>query len=232
MLLLVLFVYIIVCLILFVLLLVILILVIPFEYQAKAVKTEAIRADMKGSWLFGSLSFRLSYCKGEQLYCTTNIFGITKSFSPHMPGKKKKDIKEKKERRTKQKNSKSIGTSEFLRPYVIKKVLITIAATFKRLLPENIDAAFRYGFDDPYYTGMVSALTSNLNSQTRHHTIMLEPVFEGTLLEGYLKIKGSIVLAALVIPILKLVLSDPFKYMIFEGIRKRTKRISISQKGV
>lgn len=73
-----------------------------------------------------------------------------------------------------------------------------LSRILKELLPRSMDGCLRFGFDDPFTTGQICAAAALLLPLYRDR-LTIQPIFDRTVLDGELSLKGRIRLIVLLI---------------------------------
>ncbi len=86
---------------------------------------------------------------------------------------------------------------------------------FRHILPRKVSGNVRFGFDDPYRTGQVLAAVSPFYS-IYGKSLALDPVFDGTALDGEIHIRGRIRAATLLWIAVRVFLNRNFRKLLRE----------------
>lgn len=165
-----------------------LMLVMPVYYGFSGTKEDVLilEAEVFGSLKWIHLVFRMRDMTTNELnlkFLGIPIRIMDKKKHPHIEEKTKKDVK-------------SIKTYK-KRPKVSKELLMQIAdlftETLKHIRPRRLEIKGRYGFNDPYHTGIACALVNSIIPQVNKCKIDLVPVFDGEIMEGNFILEGYIV---------------------------------------
>ncbi len=173
----------------FLLLLLVCLLFIPFEYYCKGVRLMKENLTFAVVWFWGLFGFQGVITREDGFNGSVIILG----FRIKVRGNSEK--KEKPEKK-KKKKSKRFKIQSFLSPHSIRLLLATIQKSMKHILPGRIEGYGRLGFEDPYYTGLVSAFLESLK-HVHLHSVDIEYCFDEEVYEGELYIEGRLFLVYL-----------------------------------
>lgn len=209
-------------LLLILLILLLFILLIPFSYKLRGVSREkkTVWADLH--WLFGLLGITGTYELGTGFTGKVRIFGIPIRMSAEdlskmgkSKVKKEKEQEEKKKKKKKKNNRIKVFTLEGL-----QYVLHSVNTVLRQVLPRRFEGYGILGFDDPYYTGILSAVLESLRGIGAHN-MKLEYAFDREVFEGELYLEGRIIIIVLLYIALRVLLHKSSRNMLL-GVRRRS----------
>ncbi len=197
------------------------ILLIPFSYKMRAISQEkkSVWADVH--WLFGLLGVTGTYELGLGFTGKVRILGIpikvsSEDLSKMAKGKDKdKDKKEKEKKKKKKSGRVKVFTVEGL-----EYVLGSVGKVIRQVLPRCFEGYGILGFDDPYYTGILSAVLESLRGIGAHN-MNLEYAFDREVYEGEFYLEGRIIIIVLLYIALRVLLHKSSRNM-FLGVRRRS----------
>lgn len=183
------------------------ILFIPVGYSfagAKADDSASVRARI--SLFFGlvGIVFRKSFfSKGKvELRVLGLKFGINTDRKAS-EGEKKITEKEKKEKKEKRKGA---NLSAVFDKNLRKTFINAFIKVFNHIKPRHFYLEGRFGFEDPYYTGIALAAINILGPALKQYRINARAVFDDEILEGKMLLSGRVVIYKLAFIALKLYL--------------------------
>ena len=88
----------------------------------------------------------------------------------------------------------------------------------KHLMPQKFTGTLKFGFDDPYYTGMLSAALSPFYGAYGKN-VSITPYFDREILEGDLFLKGRISIGLILYILARVMLNKRFRYVL-KKVRK------------
>lgn len=97
-----------------------------------------------------------------------------------------------------------------------------LSRILKELLPRSMDGCLRFGFDDPFTTGQICAAAALLLPLYRDR-LTIQPIFDRTVLDGELSLKGRIRLIVLLIAGLRVWRDRDCRY-VYENYQKRKRQ--------
>ena len=202
---------------LFLLAILLLVLIVPIDYGFKVFKYENTAFRGKISWLWGLVKADFTTASSEPKTMEIKLLGFPISLNLNKEEKTKKKAKKQKEKKVDKGRSKGevLLYKEFFNRELLEVMLSTIKKLLQRLKPRKFILKGTYGFDDPYYTGIITAMASSLYPMMRNYsTIEIVPSFGETKLEGETKIQGRIIVVLFLFIMLRLVLAKPMRRII------------------
>ena len=152
-------------------------LFLPLNYQVQFSSDEKTTLAARMSWS-GLVAGSYKVGRGVKF----RVLGYRISFSRSSP------------RKAKQRNegdAKNKKTKKRRVPNIDIKVVWSIARkVIKHLSPQRIEADLRFGFEDPYYTGIMGAL---LYTRFGGSSVRLTPVYDEEVLEGWFLVEGRVI---------------------------------------
>lgn len=206
-----------------------LVIFVPYEYRIMGKKLEATY--VKGSiiWLFGgvSINFRKSIPQKAEIFL--RLFGFRKDISgnPNKKRNKESDIQKKKEE-----NKESEGYRVFLKTNVLKAIWSFVARIMKNIAPRKLYIKARVGFEDPALTGLLYGIQHIYTNDSKQYQIHIHPVFEDEVIEGRFLIRGKIWLPYLILVLVRLLGSKPFRNIWMKKIKLKMKRRKITWQSI
>ncbi|KNY24900.1 DUF2953 domain-containing protein [Pseudobacteroides cellulosolvens] len=200
-----------------ILIFILLILFIPFRYSVIARKHEDIFIKASGSWLCGLLGFVFSkrYGRKSMLYVRLlNIrFGINKRKKDKQSLKIESDNPQKDKKPGK-------NNGRFLDKNFLKHMMKAVKELFYHIKPQKFKLEGRYGFEDPFYTGVALASFNIMRPLFMKYDVNVNAVFEEEILEGNFLIKGRLILIAIVFIGLKTIFNKNVRKILFSKEEK------------
>ena len=95
-----------------------------------------------------------------------------------------------------------------------------IKELFYHIKPRKFKLEGRYGFEDPFYTGIALASINIMRPLFINYDVNVNAVFEEDILEGSLLIKGRMVLIAVVFIALKTIFNKNVRKILFSREEK------------
>lgn len=188
-------------------------LFIPFGYMFVGKKYEAVAVRSNVSWLFGLVMVTFKKNMGSKGYMVLQLCGLNFKLKPQE--KKNREKGKEKEKGNKKKNRKKpTGILRFFNKEFTGLILKAFIDLFNIVKPKRFYLEGRFGFEDPYHTGIASALLNILRQQLRMIPINAHAVFDEEVLEGKLLISGRIMLIRVVYIALKLYLNKHVRSLI------------------
>jgi hypothetical protein len=184
------------------------ILFIPIRYSFAGTKVDdsaSVRASI--SLFFGLVRFvfRKKFLEKEKLQL--QVFGLKFKINTDRKAsaeKKKKDVKEDIEIEEKHKG---MNFSAIFDKKLRKTFFDAFIKIFNHIKPKHFYLEGKYGFEDPYYTGITLAAINILAPILKQYRINARAVFDDEILEGRMLISGKVVIYKLVFIALKLCLN-------------------------
>jgi|LGOV01.1.fsa_nt_gb hypothetical protein len=200
---------------LFILIILAIIILIPYSYYAEVEKYDDMKIRGVVSWLFGGLKILILKEPDGKAKAKIRFLGFEKRLDLDKDkddgtGKDGKNSKKK----DKEKKKKSFNR-EYLKKKLIRKVLTVVKKLWKHLWPNVITARIKAGFDNPMYTGYMCALYSQSYILPKKYDIRMEPVFDEDILEGEGSVEGRIWIVYILVLALGLVVTKPFRKILF-----------------
>lgn len=195
--------------------LVLLIIVIPYEYSAFGKKSEECYVRGSFSWLFGGIKLGIYKAWPGPMEASITILGIKKKIEIR---KKAMTLKEEKHRKRKR-----LSTKKYLNIDLIKKVLSAALKILAHCKPRKFYINARAGFEDPSYTGLICAVRGLANQFLEKYHIRIQPVFDEELIEGRFLIRGRIWLPYLILVVVGILITKPFRYILISNIKVKIK---------
>lgn len=186
-----------------------LVLIIPVQYSASGSKAADYRLKAEISWLYRLVNF--SFVKdGSGTNFSVKILGLCfPGRSSSEPGKQQPREEEESKKR---KSGKAKGL-KWLQLFFKKEILTNAVMLAKNVLtvlkPKVFTLTAVFGFEDPYYTGLVCALLSSFHPLLKHYRVSYRPVFDEEILQGGFTLQGRIILGVIVYLAVKFVLALP-----------------------
>lgn len=199
------------------------ILLIPFSYKLRAISKEekkSVWADVH--WLFGLLGIKGTYEYGLGFEGVIRILGIpikVKEEDLAKFGKGKEKDKGKKTKEKKEKEKKKSTRTKVFTVDALNYLLSRVSDVLHHLLPRRFEGYGILGFDDPYYTGIVSAVLESLRGIGAHH-MNIQYAFDREVYEGEIYMEGRIVIIYLVYMAIKLLVHKSSRDMLLGRRRK------------
>lgn len=134
-------------------------------------------------------------------------------------------------RKEKLKNNDKKSNISIPKKEVLKEIIKYIHDIFKILKPDSVKAQGCYGFDDPYYTGIVSALLGMVVPYIENKNIRLCPIYYEEKIDIDCSIKGSVRLYFILYRTLRFLLKKDIRNFLFikkEKMKQKTNRMCIS----
>ncbi|MDP3488192.1 MAG: DUF2953 domain-containing protein [Bacillota bacterium] len=152
-------------------------LLLPITYQAQFSSDEKTTLATRISW-FGLVVGSYKLGQGVELRVCGYRVSLSRG-SPKKPKERKEgDIQKEKSKRRK-------------RPNLDLRALWSIARkVIEHVSPQRIEAGLRFGFEDPYYTGVIGAF---LYTRFGGSSVRLTPVYDEEVLEGWFLVEGRVI---------------------------------------
>ncbi|ABR49079.1 hypothetical protein Amet_2929 [Alkaliphilus metalliredigens QYMF] len=206
-------------LLLFLLAILLLILIIPVDYHLMASKDLVVTFKGHIGWFWHLVKVDFTIINNSPKAIRIKLLGLP--ISIHTSGeerktyKKKQESKKPKKKKTTKKKVKYKNKFPLAWEHVTRELLDVIFLAIKRVLHHLKPKKFRlegvYGFDDPYYTGIILAITSSLQPLFNDSPLEITPSFGETKLEGELEVHGRIIVILFLWIVLQLTLSKPIR---------------------
>jgi len=155
------------------------ILCLPLSYRIHFKKHDHTALLGRVSW---SGLVVASYQIGEGL--KLRALGIPISLSTRLSATKARPTKDRVEKKTRRRGK--------LLSLDFKAMWFILRDVIQHVRPKRLEGDLRLGFEDPYYSGLVSALLSTL-SWWEKYSLRLTPVFEEASLEGWFLVEGKVI---------------------------------------
>jgi len=192
--------------------LIFLILFVPFRYSVIADKHECVFIKAQCSWLFGLTGFAFSKKSGSKSMLYARLVNIRFKINKE---KKAKHTRKIKSHDHKNNFSAPRKAGRFLDMDFIKAVIKAVKELFYHIKPQKFKLEGRYGFEDPFYTGIALASINIMRPLFSNYDVNVYAVFEDEVLEGSLLIKGRMVLIAAVFIALKTIFNKNVRKILF-----------------
>ncbi|MFZ5986815.1 MAG: DUF2953 domain-containing protein [Bacillota bacterium] len=189
-------------LILILLVLLLMVLFIPFNYLFEARKYDDALIRFRVSWLKGLAGFFYIKALNRKACMYISLFGL--KIGINAKGKAREEKVEEKEH-------KENNLQDFLDLDFLKCLIDSLKKILKHIKPKKFILKGRIGFEDPYYTGTVCALTNIFYTQLQDASIKIETVFDDEVIEGECLVQGRIALVVIAYIALRLYLSRPVR---------------------
>jgi len=202
--------------------LLLLVLLVPVRYSLFGEYYGKVKFDAGVSWLFRLIS--VSASKGDgKAGIEASFFGIRKPIG----GKKKETSEETSEEIEPEpdvendgkesapgflkKNRELLSDERFL--FAAERALNRTVRLLRHILPKNIEGDIRFGAEDPAVTGKVTGIVAALIPANRDR-VKFTPDFSGKAAEGYLRMKGRVLLIFLCVLAIQILLDKNVRYVI------------------
>ncbi len=196
---------------------VLLILFVPFKYSVIARKHEDIFIKASGSWLFGLLGFVFSKRYGSKKKLYVRLLHI--HFGINKWKKDKLALKIESDNPQIDKNT-GKNNGRYLNMNFLKPMMKAIKELFCHIKPKKFKLEGRYGFEDPFYTGVALASFNIMRPLFIKYDVNVNAVFEEEILEGNFLIKGRLILIAVVYIGLKTIFNKNVRKILFSKEEK------------
>jgi hypothetical protein len=203
---------------------ILLILFVPFDYHIKG-KKEEMNLSLEGSfaWLFGGVKVSISNITNKVrirllwLFSFTTNMGKTNGEKDSIKGK---TTKEKASEESK-KSRRRTNPLTYINRELIELVKRTMKRIYKYIKPDELFFEGDIGFEDPYYTGILSAIVYSSYRVPKGYYILINPVFDKEVYDGKLEIKGRLVMALILWSCLTILLTRPVFNIILKERKER-----------
>lgn len=184
-----------------------LILVMPIEFIVDGQKYEKAFIKAGFLWFMGAVGFQFIKVQSEEAIMCIRILGFKKTINISKIDKNRSKVKKKPKEKPKEKNySRNYLESDFL-----KCALKSSIKVLNHMKPKKFVVEGRIGFEDPYITGIVCAISNVLCKELKKANIKVYTVFDEEIFEGKCLIQGRMVLAYMAYVALRLYLSRPVR---------------------
>ncbi|MCX7710395.1 MAG: DUF2953 domain-containing protein [Clostridia bacterium] len=190
------------------LLLLLLILIIPIRYSLLGAKEETILFQAEISWLFNGIRGSAGYTSENGFSSKMLLVGREIRFN---------EPSDKTKQRKREKKETSVEWKDVMNQEFLNSVLQFLKDFFKHSMPQRFEISGRYGFEDPFVTGIACSFISALNLPN----INIVPEFEDEILEGRLLIQGRLILGVITILFVRFLLTKPVRNIIKKMMRKK-----------
>jgi hypothetical protein len=102
------------------------------------------------------------------------------------------------------KKIKNSNIKSFINIYELKDLIIAFKTIWKNIKPCRIIIKSRIGFEDPMYTGIFFALINQTVYMPKEFEIKLIPIFNESIIEGSIDIKGKIWIIGILTAVIQL----------------------------
>lgn len=220
-------------LLLFIFTIIALLVITPINYSLECSKYEKLNISSKTILFGGLFKVIISVNSQKKMYGILTFIGIPFSFETSLDSvkvDKKLNIKNKtvhktdelSETKTKKNTKNKKMTDEFVNNLNIDFIvhcLKYINKIWTSIKPKQLTLYAIYGFEDPYYTGLVCSFTNALSPILKEYDVNLSPSFGESILSGELKIKGRITIIVLIYVIVRFMVTNPIKNILKNIIR-------------
>lgn len=207
---------------LFILFVLLLVVLIPLKYKIRAYKDDKIGCRGEISWLWPMLKIDFDLGTTGSKAMTIRVLAFKKSIDIHkVEEARKKDKKEKSKLEKDFKRESPISIRDISKD-LIEEIIYMIRDVFRNLKPDKFVIEGIYGFDDPYHTGLVIAVTSSVYPLIKDcSSIKLNPSYRESILEGRLELEGRLIFIVFIFIILKFMFTKPVRKIIKKIFRKK-----------
>lgn len=196
---------------------VLLVLFIPFKYSVIARKHEDIFIKASGSWLFGLLGFVFSKRYGSKKKLYVRLLHIRFGVNKDKKDKLALKIDSDNTRRDKKPRK---NNGRFLDKNFLKTMMKAVKELFYHIKPKRFKLEGRYGFEDPFYTGVALASFNIMRPLFMKYDVNVNAVFEEEILEGNFLIKGRLIMIVVVFIGLKTIFNKNVRKILFSKEEK------------
>jgi hypothetical protein len=191
-------------------------LFVPFRYSVVARKHEDTNIKANGSWLFGlvGITFFKKFGNKSKLHVRLLQIRIEINKRKNMKLSPKTDSKDlKNDKKTRIRGS-------FLDKDFLKPAIKALKELFYHIKPRRFKLEGRYGFEDPFYTGIALASFNIIQPLFTNYDVNVCPVFEEEIFEGNFLIKGRLILIAVVVIAIKTIFNKNLRKILFSKEEK------------
>ena len=202
------------------------IIVVPYDYRAAGERSGESDVSVLISWLFGGLKLdsRKRSRKKNELVLT--ILGFKKIVNMSSRSKSSSTSEKDTDHGGDAKNIQPKNNGNFrkyLQKDIIHKTLSIVLKIFKHCQPHKLSIDGKYGFDDPSYTGLMCAFTSQFYWLFDKYDISIQPVFDEEILEGSFLVGGRIWLPYLILVMIGFLVTKPIRNILITQLKLKIK---------
>ncbi len=198
---------------------------IPYNYYVTGENLDLPQLQGSVSWLFGGIRISF-YCRSEQnRKIILTIFGFKKKVKirPELKQSKRGKSGQNKKHSNSGQNKKHSGFIEYMKRDIIENSISSLVKIFKYCLPKTLSIDTRIGFNNPFYTGLLSAFTSQSSVWLKKYDINIQPVFEEEIIEGRFLIGGRIWLPYLILVMIGFLITKPIRNIFISQLKTKIK---------
>ncbi|HEY9062367.1 MAG TPA: DUF2953 domain-containing protein [Pseudobacteroides sp.] len=195
---------------------VLLLLFVPFTYCVAARKHKDTHIKAGVSWLFGLLGFTFSKKNWNKSQLYIRLLKI--KFSVINSNTKKLHLKV--DSKYQKKDKLPQNNVRFLDKNFLKPIMKALKELFYHIKPKRFKLEGRYGFEDPFYTGVALASFNIMRPLFINYNVNVCPVFEDEILEGNFLIKGRLILIAVMVIAIKTLFNKNVRKILFSKEEK------------
>lgn len=165
-----------------------LILVLPIYYAAAGQKQDTVflEAMVFGLLKWFNFTYELQGMAKHEMHLS--LFGINVNIqNKKKQGKVEKEEKDKRDKKKMKEKGKEHGKG------FLKKMLSMAKDLWKHIKPRHLQVKGRYGFEDPYHTGLACAIINCTAPYGDRCNVNLTPVFDDQVIEGRFETEGRII---------------------------------------
>lgn len=203
------------------------IIFIPYNYYAAGENLDLPQLQGSVSWLFGGIKISFNRRSKQNSEIILTIFGFKKKVKirPKSASAKENlkidmnDIKNRKTRRS----HKHTNFFKYIKRDIVEKAITSLLKILKHCLPKRLSVDTRIGFNNPFYTGLLSAFTSQSSVWLKKYDINIQPVFEEEIIEGRFLIGGQIWLPYLILVMIGFLITKPIRNIFISQLKTKIK---------
>ncbi|MFZ5965649.1 MAG: DUF2953 domain-containing protein [Bacillota bacterium] len=189
---------------------------IPFEYAFYGHKYENHKLQGRISWLLSSIGISFKISDGFKPDFSLHVFKY--QISVFKDEKANNKVKQEEDNQHKKKTAMTQGL-EWLSKDLLEAGLRFVRDIVKHMKPKHIHIKGRIGFENPYYTGILSGLIYSITPFLHRQQFDVMTVFEDEVVEGEFAIQGRVIIGVLCIIVLRLLVTKPVRNIIKKMIR-------------
>jgi len=208
-------------LLLTVLFVLLLLLLVPFRYELSGEKYEELRFSGGFSWLFRFISVRFFYEK-KKFSLVPSVCGkqigtgkkekAGEAEAPPEENAAEEAVEEEESGKKKKKLPDGFLTDERTR-YAFMRALTAVLKMLKHILPRSLTGEILFGAEEPDTTGRILAVLSG-TYPLHKNAVRITPDFSRKVLEGYISMKGRVILIVLLVLVLRALIDKNVRYVI------------------
>jgi hypothetical protein len=192
------------------------IIFIPYNYYVAGENLDLPQLQGTVSWLFGGIKISFNRQSQQNKEIILTIFGLKKKVRSRPKLKRSENEKS-------GQNRKRFNFIKYMKRDIIENSISSLVKIVKYCLPKTLSVDTRIGFNNPFYTGLLSAFTNQSSVWFKKYDINIQLVFEEEIIKGRFLIGGQIWLPYLILVMIGFLITKPIRNIFISQLKTKIK---------